>query len=86
MRCGPCAGDYEKSLEFMLSLGADILCEGHFGVYVGKDRVREFIEIIPVAGSEPAMADTIIQTLKTGTRAPARSFVLSLFFIGLGRV
>jgi glyoxylase-like metal-dependent hydrolase (beta-lactamase superfamily II) len=36
--------DYEKSLEFMLSLEADILCEGHFGVYVGKDRVREFIE------------------------------------------
>lgn len=37
-------GDYEKSLEFMLSLEADILCEGHFGVYVGKDKVRGFIE------------------------------------------
>ncbi len=37
-------GDYEKSLEFMLSLEADILCEGHFGVYHGKDRVRGFIE------------------------------------------
>jgi glyoxylase-like metal-dependent hydrolase (beta-lactamase superfamily II) len=36
--------DYVKSLEFMLSLEADILCEGHFGVYIGKDRVRDFIE------------------------------------------
>jgi len=37
-------GDYEHSLEFMLSLEADILCEGHFGVYVGKEKVRDFIE------------------------------------------
>ncbi|MDY6968029.1 MAG: MBL fold metallo-hydrolase [Spirochaetota bacterium] len=36
--------DYVKSLEFMISLEADILCEGHFGVYVGKDKVQEFIE------------------------------------------
>ncbi len=36
--------DYERSLEFMLSLEADILCEGHFGVYVGKEKVRDFIE------------------------------------------
>ncbi len=36
--------DYVKSLEFMLSLDADILCEGHFGVFFGKERVREFIE------------------------------------------
>jgi glyoxylase-like metal-dependent hydrolase (beta-lactamase superfamily II) len=36
--------DYIRSLEFMLSLEADILCEGHFGVYVGRDRVRDFIE------------------------------------------
>jgi glyoxylase-like metal-dependent hydrolase (beta-lactamase superfamily II) len=36
--------DYEKSLEYMLSLDADILCEGHFGVYVGKEKVRDFIE------------------------------------------
>lgn len=35
---------YEQSLEFLLSLDADILCEGHFGVYEGKDRVRRFIE------------------------------------------
>ncbi len=37
-------GDYERSLEFMLSLEADILCEGHFGVYVGREKVRDFIE------------------------------------------
>jgi len=28
----------------MLSLDADILCEGHFGVYVGREKVRDFIE------------------------------------------
>jgi glyoxylase-like metal-dependent hydrolase (beta-lactamase superfamily II) len=36
--------DYERSLEFMLSLNADILCEGHFGVFRGKEKVRDFIE------------------------------------------
>jgi glyoxylase-like metal-dependent hydrolase (beta-lactamase superfamily II) len=35
--------DYLKSLQFMLDLGADILCEGHFGVIKGKDAVRRFI-------------------------------------------
>lgn len=37
-------GAYEKSLEFLLSLEADILCEGHFGVYIGRERVMRFIE------------------------------------------
>ena len=36
--------DYKKSLNFLLSLEADILCEGHFGVYRGKQEVREFIK------------------------------------------
>jgi glyoxylase-like metal-dependent hydrolase (beta-lactamase superfamily II) len=36
--------NYVKSLEFMLSLKADILCEGHFGVITGKEAVRDFIE------------------------------------------
>jgi len=36
--------DYVKSLEFLLSLEADILCEGHFGVVIGKQKVRDFIE------------------------------------------
>lgn len=36
--------DYVRSLEFLISLEADILCEGHFGVYEGKERVKRFIE------------------------------------------
>ena len=34
---------YQQSLKFMLSLNADILCEGHFGVFNGKNDVRRFI-------------------------------------------
>ncbi len=36
--------DYQASLEFMLSLNCDILCEGHFGVFKGREKVRKFIE------------------------------------------
>jgi len=36
--------DYQRSLAYLLSLDADILCEGHFGVLTGKDEVRDFIE------------------------------------------
>jgi glyoxylase-like metal-dependent hydrolase (beta-lactamase superfamily II) len=36
--------DYITSLEYMLSLNADILCEGHFGIFKGKKNVKEFIE------------------------------------------
>ena len=36
--------DYLKSLELLLSLEADILCEGHFGIYKGKKKVRNFIK------------------------------------------
>ena len=35
--------DYRDSLNFMLDLDADILCEGHFGIYRGKEKVKEFI-------------------------------------------
>jgi glyoxylase-like metal-dependent hydrolase (beta-lactamase superfamily II) len=35
--------DYRNSLRFMLELDADILCEGHFGIYRGKDKVKKFI-------------------------------------------
>ena len=35
--------DYLNSLNFMLDLDVDILCEGHFGIYRGKDKVKEFI-------------------------------------------
>jgi glyoxylase-like metal-dependent hydrolase (beta-lactamase superfamily II) len=34
---------YQMSLQNMLELKADILCEGHFGVYKGKDSVKQFI-------------------------------------------
>jgi glyoxylase-like metal-dependent hydrolase (beta-lactamase superfamily II) len=36
--------NYIHSLKFMLGLNADILCEGHFGVYQGKEKVRRFIQ------------------------------------------
>ena len=34
---------YLNSLTFLLGLEADILCEGHFGVYKGRENVRKFI-------------------------------------------
>ncbi len=35
--------NYMRSLKLLLSLEADILCEGHFGVYKGKKEVERFI-------------------------------------------
>ncbi len=35
---------YLDSLKFIVELNADILCEGHFGVFRGKSKVRHFIE------------------------------------------
>lgn len=35
--------EYINSLKFLLSLEADILCEGHFGVLRGKAAVHDFI-------------------------------------------
>ena len=34
---------YQMSLQKMLNLNADILCEGHYGVYRGKEAVKNFI-------------------------------------------
>jgi glyoxylase-like metal-dependent hydrolase (beta-lactamase superfamily II) len=34
---------YQASLRRLLDLEADILCEGHFGVFYGKEEVRDFI-------------------------------------------
>ncbi len=35
--------DYRRSLEMLLAMEADILCEGHYGVYKGKKNVGDFI-------------------------------------------
>ena len=35
---------WKKSMQILLELNADILCEGHFGIYQPKDRVRDYIE------------------------------------------
>jgi len=35
--------DYENSLRLLLTLDADVLCEGHYGIYRGKRKVQEFI-------------------------------------------
>jgi glyoxylase-like metal-dependent hydrolase (beta-lactamase superfamily II) len=35
---------WRNSMRDLLALSADILCEGHYGVFRGEDAVREFIE------------------------------------------
>jgi glyoxylase-like metal-dependent hydrolase (beta-lactamase superfamily II) len=35
---------WRKSMEKLLDLNADILCEGHFGIYHGRIKVRVYIE------------------------------------------
>jgi glyoxylase-like metal-dependent hydrolase (beta-lactamase superfamily II) len=35
---------WQKSMEKLLALKADILCEGHFGIYQPNERVTEYIE------------------------------------------
>jgi glyoxylase-like metal-dependent hydrolase (beta-lactamase superfamily II) len=37
-------GDYIKSLNLLLTLEADVLCEGHYGIFRGKEEVADFIE------------------------------------------
>ncbi len=37
------AGDYAESLQKLIDLKADILCEGHFGVYRGEPEITDFI-------------------------------------------
>jgi glyoxylase-like metal-dependent hydrolase (beta-lactamase superfamily II) len=36
--------DWKKSMNNLLSLEADIMCEGHFGVYKPKEEVKKYIE------------------------------------------
>jgi len=35
---------WKKSMQTLLGLDADILCEGHFGIFQPKNKVREYIE------------------------------------------
>jgi glyoxylase-like metal-dependent hydrolase (beta-lactamase superfamily II) len=35
---------WKKSMKKLLNLNADILCEGHFGIYQHKKKVRDYIE------------------------------------------
>jgi glyoxylase-like metal-dependent hydrolase (beta-lactamase superfamily II) len=35
---------WRKSMNVLLLLEADILCEGHFGIYQPKNKVRDYIE------------------------------------------
>ncbi|MBW1779462.1 MAG: MBL fold metallo-hydrolase [Deltaproteobacteria bacterium] len=35
--------DYLNSLDLLLSLDADILCEGHYGIYEGKVKIENFV-------------------------------------------
>jgi glyoxylase-like metal-dependent hydrolase (beta-lactamase superfamily II) len=36
--------EWKKSMQKLLALDADILCEGHFGIFQPKERVRSYIE------------------------------------------
>jgi glyoxylase-like metal-dependent hydrolase (beta-lactamase superfamily II) len=36
-------GDWDRSTRKLLDLGADVLCEGHFGIYKTKKAVRDYI-------------------------------------------
>jgi glyoxylase-like metal-dependent hydrolase (beta-lactamase superfamily II) len=35
---------WKKSMQDLLDLNADILCEGHFGIFQPRDKVRKYIE------------------------------------------
>lgn len=35
---------WRKSMQALIALNADILCEGHFGIYQPKEKVRDYIE------------------------------------------
>jgi glyoxylase-like metal-dependent hydrolase (beta-lactamase superfamily II) len=36
--------DWKNSMHDLLALNADILCEGHFGIFQPKEKVRDYIE------------------------------------------
>jgi len=36
--------DYQLSMQKLLDLSADILCEGHLGIFQPPDEVKQYIE------------------------------------------
>ncbi len=47
---GSCRADWQRSLERMIALEPDLLCEGHFGVYRGRAAAREYLEELLMSG------------------------------------
>lgn len=37
------AADYQASLQRVIDLDADVLCEGHYGIYTGKQEIVRFV-------------------------------------------
>jgi glyoxylase-like metal-dependent hydrolase (beta-lactamase superfamily II) len=37
------AADYQASLKRLIDLDADILCEGHYGIYHGRQEIVRFV-------------------------------------------
>ena len=37
-------GKWKESMKKLIALEADILCEGHFGIYQPREKVRRYIE------------------------------------------
>ena len=37
------AFDYQASLQRLIDLDADVLCEGHYGIYEGKQEIVRFV-------------------------------------------
>ena len=37
------AEDYLASLQRLIDLDADVLCEGHYGIYKGKENIARFV-------------------------------------------
>jgi glyoxylase-like metal-dependent hydrolase (beta-lactamase superfamily II) len=37
------AADYQASLQRLIDLDADVLCEGHYGIYSGRQDIVRFV-------------------------------------------
>ena len=37
------AADYQASLQRLIDLDADVLCEGHYGIYKGRQDIVRFV-------------------------------------------